>query len=237
VYRDPSHNANGNTLDPGGHLVTCEHGTRVVSVTEPALGGERRVLVETFDHDGKPTKFNSPNDVVPGPDDSLYFTDPYWGLPFRERHQFQEYGNDNCWVFRIDNAGKATPIIKEMKRPNGLAFSPDRKTLYVADDEIKHIKAFAVAADGSVSGGRVFCEIDQGVPDGIRVDREGRLYSTAADGVHVFLPDGTRIGKLLCPEGPANCEFGGADGKTLFLTAKTGLYAIDLLVPGDGRGS
>ena len=230
VYREPSHGANGNDLDPGGHLLTCEHKTRLVSVTEPATGGERRVLVDHFEHDGKPTKFNSPNDVAAHPDgQSIYFTDPYWGLPGDRRQELMEYGGDQCWVFRCNGDGsECRPVVKDFKRPNGLAFTPDAKQLYVGDDQEKHVRRFDVASDGSLTGGEVFCEIDAGVPDGMRVDRDGRLFCTAGDGVHVFLPDGRRIGKVLCPETPANCRFGGKNGRTLYMTAHTGLYAIDL---------
>ena len=230
VYREPSHNANGNTVDPGGHLVTCEHATRLVSVTEPAIDGQRRVLVETFDHDGKPAKFNSPNDcVVHAASGAIYFTDPYWGLPAKNRAELMEYGEDQCWVFRVEADGTGCrPVAKDFRRPNGLAFTPDHGRLFVGDDERKHVRRFDVADDGSLSGGEVFCEIDVGVPDGMRVDRGGRLFCTAGDGVHVFAPDGKRLGKLLCPEGVANCEFGGEGRRTLYMTANTGLYAVDL---------
>ena len=228
VYRNPSNKANGNA-HRDGTLYTCEHESRLVSATDD--GGERRVLVDGFEHEGKPVKFNSPNDVAVAPGGAVYFTDPPWGLPGNRRDELMEYGGS--WVFRHDPAtGQTTPVAKEMSRPNGLCFSPDGRTLYVGDDKEKIIRKFAVEGDGSLTGGEVFAEIDAGVPDGIRCDADGRLYSSAGDGVHVFSPGGTRIGKILVPEGPANLTFGGPDGRTLFITAKTGLYAIDLNVSG-----
>ena len=237
VYREQSHGANGNALDAEGHLFTCEHATRVVSTTEPALGGERRVFAERFEHDGSRVRFNSPNDVVIHPASrAVYFTDPYWGLPGDRREELMEYGKDQCWVFRCEADGTGCrPVVKDFKRPNGLAFSPDAKHLYIGDDQLKHVRRFDVADDGALGGGEVFCEIDQGVPDGMRVDADGRLFCTAGDGIHVFLPDGRRAGRILCKESPANCAFGGngpSGGRKLFMTAQTGLYAIDLLTRG-----
>ncbi len=234
VYREQSHGANGNALDADGHLFSCEHQSRLVSTTEPALGGERRIFVERFDHDGSKVRFNSPNDVVIHPTrGEVYFTDPYWGLPGDRREELMEYGKDQCWVFRCDpDGGNCRPIVKDFKRPNGLAFTPDGKELYIGDDQEKHVRRFGFSDVGDLVGGDVFCEIDNGVPDGMKVDTDGRLYCTAGDGVHVFLPDGRRAGKILCNEGPANCAFGGDANRTLYMTARTGLYAVDLLAQG-----
>jgi gluconolactonase len=121
-----------------------------------------------------------------------------------------------------------TPVATDFERPNGLCFSPDEKHLYIADDARRHIRRFEVTDGGELEGGEVFAEIDPGVPDGMRCDAAGRLFTTAGDGVHVFDADGTRLGKILVLQTPANCGFGGADGKTLFITARTGLYAVDL---------
>ena len=234
VYRQQSNSTNGNTLDREGRLISCEHNTRLVSATAPAIGGERTMLVERFDHEGQKLRFNSPNDVVVHPaTGAIYFTDPYWGLPGNRREELMEYGPDQCWVFRCDGDGSnCRPVVKDFKRPNGLAFSPDAKQLYIGDDQERHVRRFDVGDDGELGGGDVFCEIDQGVPDGMRVDADGRLFSTAGDGVHVFLPNGRRVGKILCKETPANCCFGGEEGRTLFMTAHNGLYAIDLLTRG-----
>ena len=240
VFRQPSHNANGNTLDPDGHLVTCEHGTRVVSITEPAVGGERRVIAETFDHAGRRVRFNSPNDVQVHPTTrAIFFTDPPWGLQRPQWEQAMEYGEPDepygggRWVFRLDaGAESAVPVTRDFRRPNGLCFSPDVKTLYINDDERRHVRRFDVGDDGSLAGGDVFCEIDVGGPDGMRCDERGNVWCTAGDGVHVFDPLGTRLGKVLCPQSPANCRFGGDGLRTLFMTARTGLYAVETRVAG-----
>jgi len=219
TYRQPSHNANGNTLDRAGHLVTCEHGRRQVSVEEK--GGTLRTLVDRFA--GK--RFNSPNDVVVKTDGTVWFTDPPYGLPSGEAKE--QSGN---YVYRFDPKTQTiTVVAREFDMPNGLCFSPDEKRLYVADSgQPHHLRVFTVQPDGALTGGTVFAVIDNGVPDGIRCDAQGRVYATAGDGIHVFLPDGTLIGKLLVPETPSNLCFGGVDGQTLFITAQTSLYSIPL---------
>ncbi|MEM1012347.1 MAG: SMP-30/gluconolactonase/LRE family protein [Planctomycetota bacterium] len=232
VYRDESHNANGNTTDSDGHLYTCEGESRCVSITEPAIGGERRVLVDSYVDGGEPLPLNRPNDVVVHPKTgAVFFTDPVHGMSDDKFAKHSSYGG--MWVFRLDaGATSAVPAVRDFERPNGLCFSPDLSKLYINDDSRKHVRVFDLADDGSLSGGTVICEIDEGVPDGMRVDTGGRLFVTAGDGVHVFQPDGTRIGKILCPESPANCRFGGDGMKTLFMTSRTGLYAVDTLVEG-----
>lgn len=232
TFRQPSHNANGNTLDLSGRLLTCEHSGRRVAMRE--ADGTLKTLVDS--HDGK--KLNSPNDVVVRSDGTVWFTDPEYGLKTKpgtkEKEDKQQAGN---YVYRHDpKSGKTVAVVRDFVQPNGLAFSPDEKILYVADSGTpRHIRAFDVAADGTVSNGRVFCSIDKGGPDGIRVDREGRVWSSAGDGVHIFGPEGNRIGKILVGEAPANLCFGGDDGKTLFITARKSLYAIKVLVTGAAR--
>ncbi len=223
TFRKPSQNANGNTLDGQGRLVSCEHSGRRVSLQEK--GGAVSALVDQCD--GK--KFNSPNDVVVKSDGTIWFTDPPYGLP---RGQTKE--QDGNYVFRFDPKTKtATVVVKDFDMPNGLCFSPDEKKLYVADSgKPRHIRAFDVQKDGTLTGGGVFSQIDKGGPDGIRCDAQGRIFSSAGDGVHVFAPDGKLIGKILVPETPANLCFGGEDGKTLFITARTSLHSIPLLVKG-----
>jgi gluconolactonase len=232
TFRQPSHNANGNTTDLHGNLLSCEHSGRRVAMAKP--GGEPQTVVAEFA--GK--KLNSPNDVVVKSDGTIWFTDPDYGLPNtpdkKGKVGKEQPGN---YVYRFDPKSKTlTAIAKDFDKPNGLAFSPDEKTLYVADSGApKHIRAFAVKADGSVSGGGVFCKIDVGGPDGIRVDAAGRVWSSAGDGVQIFAPDGKLIGKILVPEAPANLCFGGPDGKTLFITARKGLYSIPVSVKGASR--
>jgi gluconolactonase len=223
TFRQPSQNANGNTLDRTGKLVTCEHSSRRVSIQEK--DGAVRTLVDRFD--GK--KFNSPNDAVVKSDGTIWFTDPPYGLPKGETKE--QAGN---YVYRFDPKTKTTTLAaKEFDMPNGLCFSPDEKQLYVADSgKPRHIRVFDVQPDGALAGGALFCQIDTGGPDGIRCDTAGRVFSSAGDGVHIFSPEGKLIGKILVPEAPANLCFGGPDGRILFITARTSLYSIPLLVTG-----
>ena len=232
TFRKPSQNANGNTTDLLGRLITCEHTGRRVAILEK--DGKVRTLIDSFD--GK--KLNSPNDVVVRSDGSIWFTDPDYGLKTnpttKQKEDRQQAGN---YVYRHDpKTGKTTAVAKDFVQPNGLAFSPDQKNLYVADSGTpRHIRRFDVAADGTLSGGTVFCTIDKGGPDGIRVDQNGRVWSSAGDGVQIFASNGSRIGRILVPEAPANLCFGGDDGKTLFITARKSLYSVKVSVTGAGR--
>jgi gluconolactonase len=221
TFRRPSQNANGNTVDLDGRLISAEHSGRRLSRT--ANDGQVETVVDQFE--GK--KFNSPNDVVVKSDGTFWFTDPDYGLGQNKR---EIEGN---WVFRHDpKSKKTTVLVKDFDKPNGLCFSPDETKLYIADSgRPRHIRVFDVSSD-SLNGGKVFCQIDKGGPDGIRADSVGRIYSSAGDGVHIFSPDGELIGKIFVPEAPANLCFGGKDFKTLFITARTGLYKIDLAVEG-----
>ena len=223
TFRAPSDHANGNTLDRQGRLVTCEHGTRRVTRTE--RDGRVTALGDRFE--GK--RFNSPNDVVVKSDGSVWFTDPPYGLPVGEPREMEK----NC-VFRLDHDSDSVRIaVSDLDMPNGLCFSPDEKRLYIADSgNPHHVRCYDVKPDGALAGGSVFCTIEPGVPDGIRCDERGNLWSTAGDGLHVYSPDGKRIGRILFPETPSNCCFGGADGKMLFVTARTSVYAIETSVRG-----
>jgi gluconolactonase len=209
---------NGNTLDAEGRLLTCEmFGRRLVRQTP---GREVETLAER--HDGK--RLNSPNDVVVHPDGSIWFTDPPYGL----RGQRQEQAGNH--VFRLDPATGATTVVASLDRPNGLCFSPDLATLYVSDSgDQPVVLAYPVRADGTLGAGAVFAGL-AAPPDGMRCDADGRLWCTAEDGVHVFRADGGRVGTIRFPEAPRNLCFGGAEGRTLFVTAGTSLYALDVLV-------
>jgi gluconolactonase len=223
VFREPSNYSNGNYRDAEGRLITCEHSARRVTRTEK--DGSVTVLADKFD--GK--RLNSPNDPVVKSDGTIWFTDPPYGVPKGDVREL-----DKQYVFRLDPKTKELKaVIADCDMPNGLAFSPDEKRLYVADSgKPRHIRVWDVAADGSLSGGGVFCTIDQGAPDGIRVDQAGRVYSSAKDGVQVLGTDGKLIGKILVPESPANLCFGGKDRNELYITAKTGLYRIKLNAAG-----
>ena len=222
VFRKPSHNANGNTVDRQGRLVTCEHGSRTVTRTDK--NGKVTTLAATYG--GK--KLNSPNDAAVDSDGSIWFTDPPYGIGRKLRQQKANY------VFRLD-AGAAEPVAvaDDFNMPNGLCFSPDGKHLYVADSgRPHHIRRLPVLKGKRLGKGKVFAVISPGVPDGIRVDTAGRLYSTAGAGVQVFSPAGKLIGRIRTPQSAANCCFGGAGDKTLFITARNGGYRVRRAVGG-----
>lgn len=223
VFRTPSHNTNGNNADQFERLISAEHGSRTVTVTERE--GDVRTIADVYD--GK--KLNSPNDLACRKDGAIWFTDPTYGLEGRAKEQPKNF------VFRLDpKTGDLKPVADDFYQPNGLCFSPDEKKLYIADSgKPRHIRAFDVSEDGkTLANGKVFCTIDNGAPDGIRCDSSGNIWSSAGDGVQIFAPDGTLLGKILVPESPANLCFGGTDGRTLFITARTGLYCIDLTIGG-----
>jgi len=216
TFRQPSHHANGNTLDRQGRLISAEHDGRV-SRTE--ADGKVANLVETFE--GK--RLNSPNDAVVKRDGTIWFTDPDYGLSGRTKEQPGNY------VYRLDPVSrKITAVVKDFDKPNGLCFSPDESKLYVADSgKPHHIRVFDVQTDGTLSNGRVFVVIDKGGPDGIRADAAGRIWSSSGDGAQVFSTDGKLLVRILLPEAAANLTFGGKSGHTLFLTARKSLYAVE----------
>jgi gluconolactonase len=223
VFRRPSHNANGNAVDREGRLVTCEHGSR--TVTRTGADGTVETIASTYQ--GK--RLNSPNDVVVKRDGTIWFTDPPYGIKEIQREQPANY------VFRLDpGAAEPVQVADDFSRPNGLCFSPDERFLYVADSNAKEsvVRRFRVTAQNTLADGEVFAKIQPPAPDGIRADADGRLYVTAGDGVHVFATDGRLLGKIRLPVCPANCAFGGPDGRTLFITARTNLYAVRLAAAG-----
>ena len=231
VFRKPSGQTNGNTLDREGRLLSCEHRNRRVSRTEK--DGTVVTLAERYQ--GK--RLNSPNDIVVRRDGSIYFTDPPYGI---NRAQ-EELGYSG--VYRLDKDGTLTLLDRESPRPNGLAFSPDEKRLYVNDSQEGYIRVFDVNKDGTLANVRRFAELkDPGVrggPDGMKVDTKGNVFCTGPGGVWVFAPDGTLRGRITTPEVPANVGFGDIDYKTLYITAQTGLYRVRLRIagirPGKGR--
>ncbi|PSL04021.1 gluconolactonase [Haloactinopolyspora alba] len=220
VFRAPSGYANGHTLDRQGRLVSCEHGRRRVTRTEP--DGSITVLADRFD--GK--RLNSPNDVVVGSDGSVWFTDPAYGIDSDYEGHRADSEIGACHVYRIDpGSGTVHVVGDDFDRPNGLAFSPDERRLYVTDSGRDHIRAFDVTIDGGLSGGDVLAGSGGGV-DGVRVDRLGRLWAATRDGVRCIDADGTALGTLRVPEPVANLTFGGPKGNRLFVCATTSVYSI-----------
>ncbi len=229
VFREPAGYSNGNYLDRQGRLVSCEHGNRRISRTEP--DGSVMTLVDRYGGD----RLNSPNDLVIKSDGSIWFTDPPYGiLSDHEGHKAESELGAN-YVFRFDpETGELRIVSGDFDRPNGLCFSPDESILYVADSgEPRHIRAFDVVDGERISNGRIFAVVRPGTPDGFRVDTKGNLFTSAWDGIQVYSPEGELLGKILVPEErTANCSFGGPDKSRLFITADRSLYSIKLNVTG-----
>ena len=224
VVREDTHEGNGVTLDLRGRLIMCEGGNRIVARTEP--DGTISVIADRWE--GK--RLNRPNDVVGRSDGSIYFTDPQGRVAPEER----ELGFSG--VYRIAPDGQLHLVNDECEYPNGLVFSPDERTLYVANSRSeKYMRAFDVQPDGSLSNSRVFADMsseEEEVPDGMKVDTEGRVFCTGPGGTWIFDREGHHLGTLRTPEVPANCAFGGSDHRTLFLTARTSVYTIRVKSPG-----
>ena len=235
VFRAPSGYANGNTVDREGRLVTCEHLNR--RVTRTAHDGSVTVLADTYG--GK--RLNSPNDVAVKSDGSIWFTDPDYGIIADYEGARAGREQDGCHVYRIDPAsGAVTRGATDFHHPNGLAFTRDEKFLYVADsgatedaDGPRHIRRLAVNADRRTLGrSTVFATCDAGIFDGFRIDCDGRVWTSCAEGVHCYRADGTLIGKVRIPEMVSNVAFGGTSRNRLFICGTTSLYAVYLKVNG-----
>lgn len=219
TFLKPSGHSNGLTLDRQGRLLICEHDRRV---TRMEKDGTMTILAEFYE--GK--RLNSPNDIVVKTDGTIYFTDPPYGLP--DRTEGKEL--DFCGVYRIETDDSITLLDDSIPLPNGLAFSPDEGTLYVDDSGSATVYAFNVTVDGLLDNKRVFAELasreEKGAADGMKVDVKGNLFCTGPEGISVIDPTGKRYGVIGCPEVPSNLAWGDSDYRTLYITARTGVYRV-----------
>ncbi|MCJ9749910.1 SMP-30/gluconolactonase/LRE family protein [Neorhizobium sp. BETTINA12A] len=238
IFRSPSNFVNGNTRDRQGRLVSCEHGGRRVIRTE--IDGTITVLADRYQ--GK--RLNSPNDVVVRSDGSVWFTDPTYGIKSDYEGYRAEPEQDTRNVYRLDPvSGDLEAAVTDFGQPNGLAFSPDETKLYVADSASshdvsapRHIRVFDVVDGKRLAKGKIFCSLDNGLPDGFRVDVQGNVWTSAGDGVHCFSPKGELLGKILVPQTVANVTFGGPRKNRLFITATKSLYSVFLATSGAALG-
>lgn len=245
IHLQPSNFANGRTLDRQGNVVTCEHGTRSISITRP--DGARQVMVDRYE--GK--RLNSPNDVIVDSDDVVWFTDPPYGIESDYEGYLADSEIGANYVYRFDRReGRLSVVADDFDRPNGLAFSPDEKLLYVADsgaslgaayadpfvaDRAHHIRVFDVEPSGRLKNGRVFVDIDSGVPDGIKVDCRGNVWSSAWDGVRCYAPSGDLVARIVLREITSNLNFADSSCERLFITASTSVYEVSLKAAGAVR--
>ncbi|EAR52535.1 hypothetical protein OG2516_05488 [Oceanicola granulosus HTCC2516] len=237
VWKQPAHFANGRTLDAGGDILTCEHGARRVSRTRRDGGYE--VVADAYE--GR--RLNSPNDVVAAADGSIWFTDPPYGIESDHEGHTAPSEQSGNYVYRVDSAtGEVRIAADDFDRPNGLAFTPDGRRLYIADSGASrgagspdpydpsrphHIRVFDVAPDGTLSGGTVFVEIDAGVPDGLRIDAAGNVWTSAWDGVHVLAPDATPLLHIRLPAKTSNLTLDPTRHR-LFITASEAVWRVPL---------
>jgi gluconolactonase len=215
----------GNTFDRQRRLIDCASVLRAIIHVTP--DGKYKILADHYE--GK--KLNSPNDVIIGPDGAIYFTDPTLDLVKGEKQEIPFQG-----VYRLDESGSLRLLTKDLTQPNGLAFSPDGKRFYVDDDESRDIRVYDVAPDGTLSNGRIFGKEpggkDDGVPDGIKVDKSGNLFVTGPKGIWVWDPTGNHLGTIVMPEQPANLTWGDKDYRTLYITATTSVYRLETKAQG-----
>lgn len=222
IFRKPSGQSNGLTLDREGRLIAAEHETRRVTRTEP--DGAITVLAERYNGN----RLNSPNDVIVRSDGMIFFTDPPYGLPGMLEGPHAELSFSG--VYALLPGEDLVLLIDDFNKPNGLTLSPDESILYIADTDGAHIRAFDVAENGTLSNDRLFYDLP--TPDGIKTDTQGRVWATARDGVHVISPEGERILLIEFPEIPANLCFGGEGGNILYVTARNSVYQLTTNVEG-----
>lgn len=233
-FRTPASYSNGNTVDRQGRLVTCEQGTRRVTRTEH--DGTITVVADRY----KGKRFNSPNDLVVKSDGSIWFTDPTYGIDSNYEGIEAPPELDGSHVYRVDpGTGAVTKVLDDFVRPNGLAFSPDERILYVADTGAshqpggpRHIRRFTLDDSNRLSDDKVFAELENTMFDGFRMDEGGRLWTSAGPAVHCYEPDGQLIGKILIGETVSNLVFGGPKRNRLYICATTSLYSVLIAVNG-----
>jgi gluconolactonase len=234
VFRTPVGYTNGNTRDREGRMVSCEHGGRRVSRME--WDGSITVIADKY----RGKKLNSPNDVVVKSDGSIWFTDPNYGIMSDYEGHKADMEQPGCYVYRVDpKTGKLTVVADDFVKPNGLAFSPDETMLYVADSGMSHdpsgphhIRAFKVNKDGTLKGGKVFCETDIGLPDGMRIDTDGNVWTSAGPGINCYAPSGDLLGRIKFPQMVSNLVFGGAKRNRLFVTCTHEVYSVFVAATG-----
>jgi gluconolactonase len=230
----PGDFANGHTLDHDGRILACEHGLRRVARYE--VDGTRTTVVDGYE--GR--RLNSPNDLIVASDGAIWFTDPPYGILDDTEGHRADSELAGCFVFRFDRAsGELNVVSDAMQHPNGLAFSPDESVLYVSDTSAArvpggnhHILAFDVVDGRALANPRTFVVMEPGLADGLRVDVDGNVWTSAGDGIHVLDAGGTELGRILLPHAASNCVFGGREGKRLFITATSTLWSIDVGIRG-----
>jgi len=234
VFLQPSDFANGHTLDHDGMVLACEHGPRRIARYE--RDGSRTTVVDRFGG----ARFNSPNDIVVASDGAIWFTDPPYGILDDSEGYKAVSEQDGCFVYRLDRpSGEVTVASRVLVHPNGLAFSPDERTMYVSDTSVArieggnhHILAFDVVDGRRLASPHVFVVMEPGVPDGFRVDVDGNVWTSAGDGIHVLDAAAVELGRIVLPQEASNCQFGGPDGRRLYITATSTLWSIPVGIRG-----